>query len=98
MLDDREFKKIARLFGGGMRASWLFRKRHGLPSGPLDADARFAPVRRRYEELTGWKNMHQNAIAHHRISLYGPPCRECGKPLRTPRASFCAACGETVSK
>ena len=48
-----------------------------------------------YEEMTGLRETNINAIWHHRIALYGPPCTECGKPLRTPRASFCAACGAT---
>ena len=46
-----------------------------------------------YEELTGLRETNLNAIWHHRVSLYGPPCKSCGKPLRTPKASFCAACG-----
>lgn len=46
-----------------------------------------------YENMTGFRETNRNAIWHHRISDYGPPCVECGKPLRTPRANFCAACG-----
>ena len=46
-----------------------------------------------YRELTGFNETNSNAIWHHRISLYGPACTHCGKPLRTPVASFCAACG-----
>ena len=30
---------------------------------------------------------------HHRVSLYGPPCAKCSKPLRSPMATFCAECG-----
>lgn len=48
-----------------------------------------------YEDMTGIRETNINAIWHHRIKEYGPPCTKCGKPLRTPRASFCAACGET---
>jgi len=29
----------------------------------------------------------------HRLSDLGPDCQDCGKPLRTPRARFCAECG-----
>lgn len=47
-----------------------------------------------YEKMTGVRETNINAIWHHRISDYGPPCDECGKALRTPRAHFCAACGK----
>lgn len=46
-----------------------------------------------YNELTGFNESNVIAVYHHRISIYGPPCGSCGKPLRTPLAKFCAACG-----
>jgi hypothetical protein len=46
-----------------------------------------------YEEVTGYRETNADALFHHRLSIYGPPCGACGKPLRTPQASFCAACG-----
>jgi hypothetical protein len=51
------------------------------------------PALRLYHELTGFQETNADAIWHHRLSIYGPPCQACGKPLRTPQASFCAACG-----
>ena len=47
-----------------------------------------------YQEFTGFEETNPAAIWHHRLSLYGPPCQNCGKPLRTPRAKLCAACGK----
>jgi hypothetical protein len=29
----------------------------------------------------------------HRRCNYGPPCPSCGKLFRSPKAAFCAACG-----
>ena len=46
-----------------------------------------------YHQLTGFYETNINAITHHIASQYGPPCRKCNKPLRTPRAQICAACG-----
>ena len=46
-----------------------------------------------YNRITGFGETNPNAVWHHRISLYGPACSMCGKPLRTPAARFCAACG-----
>jgi hypothetical protein len=71
---------------------------HGVTpdQGRPTLDELFDPVRAEYERMTGMADCHHNAIMHHRISIYGPPCVHCGKPLRTPRARFCAACGERV--
>jgi hypothetical protein len=48
---------------------------------------------RRYRALTGFFETNLDALWHHRLSLFGPPCARCGKPLRTPVAKHCAACG-----
>lgn len=52
----------------------------------------FTPVLDVYEKLTGFRESNHLAIMHHRISLFGPPCSACGKPLRSPQARWCAAC------
>jgi hypothetical protein len=46
-----------------------------------------------YNELTGSSETNPDALFHHRLRLYGPPCESCGRPLRTPIARSCAACG-----
>jgi hypothetical protein len=46
-----------------------------------------------YREVTGEQYDNPNAIMHHIVDMYGPPCDNCGKPYRTPKATFCAACG-----
>jgi len=56
-------------------------------------DERFRPMRDLFKEITAFHETNQLAIMHHRVSLYGDLCGQCGKPLRTPQAAFCAACG-----
>jgi hypothetical protein len=51
------------------------------------------PMLEKYREITGFDETNYLAIFNHRISIYGDPCKSCGKPLRTPVAAFCAACG-----
>jgi hypothetical protein len=63
-------------------------KRHVYEHGALE----------RYFEITGFRETNINALWHHRLSLFGPPCNTCGKPLRTPRAKLCAECGAAVSR
>ena len=46
-----------------------------------------------YEAITGVRESASSNVFHHRLADYGPPCSNCGKPLRTARAKFCAACG-----
>ena len=85
MLDEEEFARVDRLYRDGF----------GPPRRTLEE--RFAPVSREYARLTGYPDCHPNAVMHHRLSLFGPPCTACSKPLRTPQAAYCAACGASRS-
>lgn len=84
MLDDDEFKHVMSLRGTGM--------------GEDLREREFGPVLREYERITGLNETNINAIWHHKLSLYGPPCQQCGKPLRTPKANVCGACMAPVER
>jgi hypothetical protein len=83
MLDDSEFALVAELYSLGLRTARKGGSRHEQFKALLD----------HYNGITGFGETEPNAIMHHRISMYGPPCEACGKPYRTPQATFCAACG-----
>lgn len=84
MLDDEEYSEIHRLY---LRCA---------QDNSRSLTDRSQPVTDAYSKLTGAEPTHHNVIMHHQISVYGPPCQECGVPLRTPKASFCAKCGWKV--
>lgn len=44
-------------------------------------------------QLTGVSDRDLDKVRNHRIALCGPPCPECGKPLRSAKASQCFHCG-----
>jgi hypothetical protein len=96
MLDEAEYALVHHLYSEGMRATKEFRKRWGVPLEHASIDERFRPVREEYERLTGMRETNHNAIMHHRLSLYGPACEHCDKPLRTPKAKLCASCMHPV--
>jgi hypothetical protein len=95
MLDEEEFAVVERLYSEGWSNRKEFYLRHNILPSKCPINEFFLPVRDAYEQMTGLKESNHNAIMHHRIALYGLPCERCGKPLRTPRAKFCAACGQT---
>jgi hypothetical protein len=84
MLDEREFDLVRSAARGGV----------GSQAGSAVAVASVQrPVLELFREITGFAESNPNAVWHHRLALYGPPCSACGKPLRSPRATVCAACG-----
>lgn len=86
MLDEEEYAKAWELYG----------KAFDLKEGTLKE--RHRELLDYYNDLTGEIETVPNAIMHHRIAQYGSPCENCGKPYRTPKASFCAACGHKRQK
>jgi len=106
MLDDDEWRVVeeAHRVSASDRADALdFLRREAVRQGlppprPLPPDAVgirawYWHLVAGYEMFTGTEETNPNAVWHHVASQYGPPCPECGKPLRTPRARLCAACG-----
>jgi len=92
MLDEQEFAEIAPLFQAGVRSVKDYRKETVAALKDAPFAERYAPLLTRYMEMTGYSETNPNAVMHHRLSLYGPPCSKCGKPLRTPTAKLCGSC------
>jgi hypothetical protein len=84
MLDEAEFSMVASKRGAGVDGD--------LGSGP------YVAALAEYERITGYRETNFAAIWHHRLALFGPPCKSCGKPLRTPRAKLCGSCMTPVSE
>jgi hypothetical protein len=93
MLDETEFAEVSALYADAMRSLKAYKIDHAQDSQDV-IHARFQPIREAYLRLTGFAEGNHNAIMHHRLSLYGPPCTACARPLRTPLARHCAACGK----
>ena len=64
---------------------------------PAEYSDGFPSLLREYERITGFHETNPNAVYHHRLSLYGRPCKVCGKPLRTPKAKLCVSCMAPIS-
>jgi len=92
MLDEKEFADVIALFYEGARSVKEYRKQSGEPIQSVPMSERFKAMLARYESITGYKETNPNAIWHHRLSMYGPPCRHCGRPLRSPEAKLCGSC------
>ena len=82
MLDQEEWRRVRPQIDKG--------------TGPELRDRIFGAFLAEYERITGYHETNPNAIWHHQLSFYGPPCAKCGKPLRTPRAKLCGACMHPV--
>jgi hypothetical protein len=94
MLDENEFAAVQEAFHAAF--SPADRSTGTSASESAGVDARFAPVLALYQKLTGFTETNSNAVMHHRLSLYGGPCAVCSKPLRSPSAKICVACGAPV--
>ncbi len=82
MLDGGEFRRVTSLLEGG--------------HSETQRERVFGPFLREYERITGFRETNPNAVFHHHLSLYGPPCSRCSKPLRTPHAKLCGSCMQPV--
>lgn len=93
MLDEAEWERVAPFLANAVSDLKQYRETHGVSLAEAMAQGYGKEVLAEYFRITGFQETNPNALWHHRLSLFGPPCVACGKPLRTPNASFCAECG-----
>jgi len=97
MLDEEEWAEVEALLSNAIEQIKRYREEHGVSLAEARRDGYGKEALERYFKITGFRETNPEALWHHRLSLYGPPCGACGKPLRTPQAKLCAACGATVA-
>jgi hypothetical protein len=98
MLDEHEWELIKPSLTEAQEAIKAYRATHGTSLSGAKNQVYGSGAFRRYFEVTGFREASINTIWHHRLSRFGPPCAACGKPLRTPRAKFCAECGAVAKQ
>jgi hypothetical protein len=93
MLTEREWEVMEPVLHQAILDVQAYRSDHGVTLKEAVRHGHGESALRLYRDITGRSETNSDAIWHHRVSIYGPPCKGCSKPLRTPQASFCAACG-----
>jgi hypothetical protein len=94
MLNEAEFTIVNDLYTLAVEAIKTERENWNADFRTALNTQKYRPVLEAYRDITGTNHEgHPSLLMHHRISLYGPICSACGKPLRTPKASYCVACG-----
>jgi hypothetical protein len=100
MLEEQEWEEVLPALMRGIDQIKRYRQTHGVSLAAAKqslAEAKDEIYGRgalaKYFEITGYRETNVKAIWHHRVSSFGPPCRRCGKPLRTPQAKMCAQRG-----
>ena len=93
MLDEQEWTQIFPLLASEDARLEYFDKEDLARNTKKPEDVTAVPALAKYNELTGFFESNITAIWHHRLSLYGPECRNCGRLIRTPKARFCVECG-----
>jgi hypothetical protein len=93
MLEDAEWEQVVPHLENAVAQIKDFRKVHNVSLAEAQRHGYGQSALERYHEITGFRETNANALWHHRISQFGPPCSSCCRPLRTPRARFCAECG-----
>ena len=93
MLTEEEWAQVAPHLDNGIEQIKRYREQHGCSLAEAKEKGLGQEALALYERMTGFHETNANALWHHRLSIYGPPCQACGKPLRTPEARSCAVCG-----
>jgi len=93
MLTEAEWEVVSPALANGVAQIKAYREKYNCSLAEARAHGYGQDALELYEKITGFRETNPDALFHHRLGIYGPLCGACHKPLRTPNASYCAACG-----
>lgn len=93
MLEETEWAEVYPLLNNAIAEIKRYREKHRVSIEEARAHGYGKRALEAYFKITGFKEKNPDALWHHRLIFFGPPCAACGKPLRTPKAKHCAECG-----
>lgn len=92
-LNEEEWRQVAPLLADAIQEIKDYRIAHECDIATARQNVK-PEATAKFEALTGMPGVHFEVIYHHRLADWGPPCKKCGQLFRTPRASYCASCGQ----
>ena len=95
-LDEDEWKVVAPHVTNTVTSIKRYREENGVGLSAAKNAVEDTAVKV-FEEVTGYRAPSWDIVRHHRLADYGPECVNCGHLVRTPKASFCANCGEKTA-
>ena len=95
--DEEEWRLLKPIATQRLHAIKVYRSRHQCSVSVATAAVDSLPKFRELPLLAGDPAANPTDLWHHRLATHGPPCKNCGKLLRTPRASRCVECGVAVA-
>lgn len=93
MLDESEWDLVSPLLSNSIEEVKHFREAHSMSLAEAKTQAHGKAALAEYYRLTRLRETNVDVLWHHRLSIYGPICNVCSKPLRTPQAKYCVECG-----
>jgi hypothetical protein len=94
MLDEEEWARMEPLLISSIENIQRYRHQHGVGLDAVPIPEMYRLALSTFQKMTGVEDIDPLALWHHRQADLGPACHHCGKPLRTPHARLCAACGK----
>lgn len=97
-MDQGEFEELQAAHRAAIEGIIDFRSRRNATLDEVPFADFHHPVQLIYQRLSRDAGLEAPIVEFehlldHAAERFGPPCRGCGRPLRTPKAKLCAECG-----
>lgn len=98
MMDEEEYGRVLAQYEASASTVRSQRARRNVPLTAVSTGDIYRQVQRLYLDIARGAGLNAPVLAaehilKHRLAAFGPLCHGCKRPLRTPRAKRCAACG-----